>query len=128
MEINVQKNVLIAPELAHTITVVVGDTGVSADSEGKKIIPAGTIVGGTTSALTTRDAELSVIESGTIANAQGVLVNDADVTAGDYSVAMLVAGVVDIDKMPEAMQTLVEGDLSSATGLSHIIFQKGDAQ
>lgn len=128
MKINVQKNVLIAPELAHTIGVVVGSTGVTADEDGKKIIPAGTIVGGTTSALLTRDTELEVIESGTIANAQGVTVNDVDVTSGDNSVSMLVSGVVDIDKMPEDMQTLVEGDLSTAKGLSHIIFQKGDAQ
>lgn len=128
MEIKVQKNVLIAPELAHTVTVVVGDTGVTADSEGKKIIPAGTIVGSATSALLERDTELEVIDSGSLANAQGVTVNDADVTAGDDSVAMLVAGVVDIDKMPEAMQTIAKGDLTSATGLAHIIFQKGDAQ
>lgn len=128
MKINVQKNVLIAPELAHTLTVVVGDTGVSADSEGKKRIPAGTIVGGTTSALTTRDTELKVITSSTVAQAQGVTINDADVTSGDDSVAMAVSGVVDIDKMPSAMQTLVSSSLASMTGLTHIIFQKGDAR
>lgn len=128
MKINVQKNVLIAPELAHTIGVVVGNAGVTADDEGKKIIPAGTIVGGTTSALLTRDTELKVITSSTVANAQGVTVNDVDVTTGDNSVAMAVAGVVDIDKMPSAMQTLVTSSLSSMTGLTHIIFQKGDAQ
>ena len=37
MKINIQKNVLIAPELAHTLTVRVKNTGLTADDEGKKI-------------------------------------------------------------------------------------------
>ena len=56
MKINIQKNVLIAPELAHTLTVRVKNTGLTADDEGKKIILAGTLIGGTTDALT--DMEL----------------------------------------------------------------------
>ena len=130
MKINIQKNVLIAPELAHTLGVRVKNTGLTADDEGKKIIPAGTLIGGTTDALTDRTAELTVITSSTVANAQGVTVDDVDVTNGTASVSMLKAGVVDIEKMPSAMQTIVTNasNLTHATGLAHIIFQKGDAQ
>ena len=130
MKINIQKNVLIAPELAHTLGVRVKNTGLTADDEGKKIIPAGTLIGGTTDALTDRTAELTVITSSTVANAQGVTVDDVDVTNGTASVSMLKAGVVDIGKMPSAMQTIVTNasNLTNATGLAHIIFQKGDAQ
>lgn len=130
MKINIQKNVLIAPELAHTLGVRVKNTGLTADDEGKKIIPAGTLIGGTTDALTDRTAELTVITSSTVANAQGVTVDDVDVTNGTKTVSMLKAGVVDIEKMPSAMQTIVTNasNLTNATGLAHIIFQKGDAQ
>ena len=130
MKINIQKNVLIAPELAHKLTVRVKNTGLTADDEGKKIILAGTLIGGTTDALTDRTAELTVITSSTVANAQGVTVDDVDVTNGTASVSMLKAGVVDIEKMPSAMQTIVTNasNLTNATGLAHIIFQKGDAQ
>ena len=130
MKINIQKNVLITQELAHTLTVRVKNTGLTADDEGKKIIPAGTLIGGTTDALTDRTAELTVITSSTVANAQGVTVDDVDVTNGTASVSMLKAGVVDIEKMPSAMQTIVTNasNLTNATGLAHIIFQKGDAQ
>ena len=130
MKINIQKNVLIAPELAHTLGVRVKNTGLTADDEGKKIILAGTLIGGTTDALTDRTAELTVITSSTVANAQGVTVDDVDVTNGTASVSMLKAGVVDIEKMPSAMQTIVTNasNLTNATGLAHIIFQKGDAQ
>ena len=130
MKINIQKNVLIAPELAHTLGVRVKNTGLTADDEGKKIIPAGTLIGGTTDALTDRTAELTVITSSTVANAQGVTVDDVDVTDGTKTVSMLKAGVVDKEKMPSAMQTIVTtaSNLTNATGLAHIIFQKGDAQ
>lgn len=130
MTINIQKNVLIAPELAHTLGVKVKNTGVTADSEGKKIILAGTIIGGETDALSDRTAELAVANANTIATAQGITINDVDVTNGTETVAMLKAGVVDTDKLPAAMQAIVTNAtaMNNASGLSKIIFQKGDAQ
>ena len=123
IKVGVQRNVLIAPELAFTIGCQVASTGVSA-VEGKKIIPAGTIVGAEASVLTERATVLKVVDEGTIAQAQGVLVNDVDVTAGTATGTLLVSGFVDLDKMPEDAAALVDG----ATGLSKITFVKGDAQ
>lgn len=123
IKVGVQRNVLIAPELAFTIGCQVANTGVSA-VEGKKIIPAGTIVGAEASVLTERATVLKVVNEETIAQAQGVLVNDVDVTAGTATGTLLVSGFVDLDKMPEDAAALVDG----ATGLSKITFVKGDAQ
>ena len=122
INVRVQKNVLIAPELAFTIGCQVGNAGVSAVG-GKKIIPAGTIVGAEASVLTERATVLTVINEGTIAQAQGVLVNDVDVTAGNTTGTLLVAGFVDLDKMPEAA-----AELAATAELPKITFVKGDAQ
>lgn len=125
INVGVQRNVLIAPELAFTIGCQVANTGVSA-VEGKKIIPAGTIVGAEASVLKERATVLKVINEGTIAQAQGVLVNDVDVTAGTTTGTLLVSGFVDLDKMPETAATLATN--VGATGLAKITFVKGDAQ
>lgn len=122
INVGVQRNVLIAPELAFTIGCQVGNAGVSAVG-GKKIIPAGTIVGAEASVLTERATVLTVTNEGTIAQAQGVLVNDVDVTAGNTTGTLLVAGFVDLDKMPEAA-----AELAATAELPKITFVKGDAQ
>ena len=122
INVGVQKNVLIAPELAFTIGCQVGNAGVSAVG-GKKIIPAGTIVGAEASVLTERATVLTVTNEGTIAQAQGVLVNDVDVTAGTTTGTLLVAGFVDLDKMPETA-----AELAATAELPKITFVKGDAQ
>ena len=122
IKVGVQRNVLIAPELAFTIGCQVANTGVSA-VEGKKIIPAGTIVGAEASVLTERATVLKVVNEGTIAQAQGVLVNDVDVTAGTTTGTLLVAGFVDLDKMPETA-----AELAATAELPKITFVKGDAQ
>ena len=71
---NDEKDVLLNPDNAFQIGVQVANTGVSANSEGRKIIPAGTPVGGATSALKTRSTVLTVTNSSsTGANAQGIL-------------------------------------------------------
>lgn len=122
INVGVQRNVLIAPELAFTIGCQVGNAGVSAVG-GKKIIPAGTIVGAEASVLTERATVLTVVNEGTIAQAQGVLVNDVDVTAGTTTGTLLVAGFVDLDKMPETA-----AELAATAELPKITFVKGDAQ
>lgn len=122
INVGVQRNVLIAPELAFTIGCQVGNAGVSAVG-GKKIIPAGTIVGAEASVLTERATVLTVTNEGTIAQAQGVLVNDVDVTAGTTTGTLLVAGFVDLDKMPETA-----AELAATAELPKITFVKGDAQ
>ena len=123
INVGVQRNVLIAPELAFTIGCQVTNTGVNAVN-GKKIIPAGTIVGSANSVLTDRNTVLTVTNDTTINNAQGVLVNDVDVTLGTTTGTLLISGFVDTDKMPTTAANLV----ANATTLTKITFVKGDAQ
>ena len=113
-----KKNVLLAPHLAFEIGVQVSNTGVSTVN-GKKIIPAGTPIGGTTSVLTRRDTVLSVTNtSSNGANAQGILRDDLDVTNGNANGTMIVSGVIDESKCPTI-------DTTVKTTLSHIIFVNG---
>lgn len=111
---NAQKDILLAPHLAFTIPVIVGNTGVSAVN-GEKIIPAGTPIGGTTSVLDNPNVTLSVANG---ANAQGVLLEDVDVTNGNANGVMVVCGVVDSSKCPTI-------EAAAKTALTHIIFRNG---
>ncbi|MEG2769282.1 MAG: hypothetical protein RR902_00520 [Oscillospiraceae bacterium] len=114
------KNILIAPELAFTISATFGDTGITADSNGKKIIPAGTPVGNLTQdVLMFRDAVLIATNDATNgAKSQGVTMHNVDVTAGNATDALVVFGFVDVDK------TAVTPD--KAVVLPKITFMKGD--
>lgn len=112
------KDVLLAPHLAFEIGVQVANTGVST-TNGRKIIPAGTPIGGTTSALTTRNAVLQVTNSSSNgANAQGVLRYDVDVTDGNANATMIVFGFIDESKCPTIEAT-------AKTALTKITFVNG---
>ena len=114
-------DVLLNPDNAFEIGVQVGNTGVSADSNGRKIIKAGTPVGGAVSVLETRNTVLNVTNtSSNGANAQGVLRHDVDVTNGNANATMIVRGEVDSSKCP----TIVA---EAKTALTHIIFVNGGA-
>lgn len=116
-----EKDVALNPDNLFEIGVQVANTGVTADSEGRKIIKAGTPVGGTTSVLATRNTVLTVTNSSsTGANAQGVLRHDVDVTAGNANATMIVRGEVDESKCPTIAS-------EAKTALVHIIFVNGGA-
>lgn len=114
-------DVLLNPDNAFEIGVIVSNTGVNADSNGRKIIKAGTPVGGTTNVLQTRNAILNVTNSSsTGANSQGVLRHDVDVTDGNANATLIVRGEVDSSKCPTLDSTVI-------TALTHIIFVNGGA-
>ena len=115
------KSILIAPEKAFSIPVIVGNTGVSAGSDGRKIIKAGTAVGGDTSVLTNRQTALKVTnDSSNGSKSQGILLHDVDVTDGDANATMLVFGFVDLNKIETAAQPVTEAQ----TALTKITFMK----
>lgn len=109
------KNILLAPKLAYAIPVQVANTNVTADANGRKIIKAGTPIGGATSALLTPNTVLSVVSNNT---AQGLLLWDLDVTDGNNNGTMLVRGVVDSSKIKDfdtVVPTAVRGVLPNIT-------------
>lgn len=112
-------DVLLNPDNAFEIGVLVGNTGLTADSEGKIIIKAGTPVGGTASVLKTRNTVLSVTNTAANGeNAQGVLRHNVDVTNGTANATLIVRGEVDSSKCPTIVSEAEEA-------LVHIIFVNG---
>lgn len=94
------KDILYILDDYTAITVNVSATGVSAGSDGRKIVPAGTVIGGVL-ADPTQGAVAAAGGSGEGAvAAEGVLMHDVDVTAGDALGTMIVRGVLDGTKLP----------------------------
>lgn len=113
------KDVLLAPHLAFEIGVQVSNTGVANNSEGRKIIPAGTPLGATTSVLDVRSTVLQVTNTSQLgANSQGILRYDVDVTNGNANATLIVGGYVDSSKCPSLESTV-------KTALTRITFVNG---
>lgn len=117
----VTKDIVIKREYA--VGCQVGNTGVTEDDNGRKIIKAGTPVGGSTDVLKDRTAVLIVTNDSTNgAKSQGVVDCDVDVTDGNANATLLVRGVVDLEKMDPDLTI----DSAAATALaSRVLFQKG---
>lgn len=114
-----EKDVVLNPDNLFEIGVQVANTGVTANAEGRKIIPAGTPVGGTTSVLETRNTVLTVTNTAATGdNAQGVLRHDVDVTDGNANATLVVRGEIDLSKCP----TIVS---EAKAALTHLIFVNG---
>ncbi len=100
-----KKEILKFPDHYVAVAVTVDDEGITANEDGKKIVSAGTIVGGKTKVvLENLDEPVQKKNTqGTDANlAEGVLFHDVDVTYGAASGAMLIHGFIAMDKLPEA--------------------------
>lgn len=89
------------PDHYVNLAITVSDEGIAANAEGKKIVAAGTILGG--GVLIDDNAlavKASTDENGS--NAEGILFSDVDVTYGPASGALLIHGFVALDKLPTA--------------------------
>jgi len=94
------------PDHYVAVAVTVTDSGVSAVA-GKKIVKAGTVVGGSTKAVLANLDEPVIVKNtdhvgetpGTGLSAEGVLLNDVDVTNGPASGAMVIHGYLDLGKV-----------------------------
>lgn len=91
-----KKEILKFPDHYVALAVTVDDQGVTANSEGKKIVPAGTIVGG--GFLTDQTKKATKMND---TSAEGVLLNDVDVTYGPAPGAVVIHGFINLDKLPE---------------------------
>lgn len=99
------KQILFATQPSMSVGVVLGNTGVSADSNGKKILKAGTPLKGSLEARGTAWT-LSADSSGTNP-AVGVLLHDVDVTAGNENGTALIFGFVDLNKVDSSVTALI---------------------
>ncbi|ASS76824.1 hypothetical protein CIG75_19010 [Tumebacillus algifaecis] len=115
-----KKEILKFPDHYVAVAVTIDDAGVTADASGKKIVPAGTILGGGVLADPSKLAKKATTTTGVdpapdTTNAEGVLLNDVDVTYGPASGAMLIHGFVDLNKIPTAPTALEKDALKQIT-------------
>jgi hypothetical protein len=119
---NFEKTVLDMHSFYYTLPCQVTNTGLTADSNGKKIIKAGTPVGGDTNALLNRDTAVLIATNDATngPKTQGVVIHDVDVTAGQTTATVAFAGVIDMAKMDAGFA------LDSKVAFPHdIIYMKG---
>lgn len=92
-----KKEILKFPDHYVNLTVTVSDAGIKANADGKKVVPAGTLLGGGVLSDSTKHAVKA-----NDATSEGVLFNDTDVTYGPAAGALLIHGYIDTNKLPEA--------------------------
>lgn len=95
-----KKEILKFPDHYVALAVTVDDTGITA-VDGKKIVPAGTIVGNGILADESKLAVKAITTEGA-SNAEGVLLNDVDVTNGPAPGAMMIHGFIKLSALPTA--------------------------
>lgn len=95
-----------------SVGILAANTGISADSEGKKIIKAGTPMTGSLEARGTAFTKASTTEG--VSNAVGVLLHDVDVTAGNENATLLIFGFVDLNKVDTTTAALVTSAVKTA--------------
>ena len=111
-----RKTILIAPELAFTLSCKIANTGVGADSDGKKIVKAGTPLSGN---LEARETAFTV-SSGSEATC--VLLHDVDVTAGTANAQAVIFGFIDTSKLESSVVSALTQPIRAA--LTKITFVK----
>lgn len=98
-----RKTILIAPELAFSLSCMVENTGVSAGEDGRKVVKAGTPVSGN---LQERDTAFKV--AGEEETPVGIILHDVDVTKGTANSQVVIFGFVDISKLEEDVAATVK--------------------
>jgi hypothetical protein len=124
-----QKQILVADETAVTFGAQIGNAGVSAGSDGRKIVKAGTPLYGD---LLDRDTAFVVATQTEAAgddpasnNANAVLLHDVDVTAGDANGTIISTGHIDRLKLDSDVQALLTAEARAALKAEGIKFING---
>lgn len=97
-----RKTILVDEFNSTALSCVVANTGVEDDSNGKKIIKAGTPVTGD---LTERNTPFTVDKTG--ANPVGVILHDVDVTDGNANSQVVIFGFIDISKLDDEVVGII---------------------
>ena len=112
------KQIMLADSQMVSFGVIIGNEGVTADSNGKKILKAGTPITGDIEARNTAFKKAASTTSGepaaTTSNAIGILLHDVDVTAGNENCTIVLFGFVDLDKLDAETFKLITADVKTA--------------
>lgn len=112
-----RKDILIAPELAFSLSCKVANTGVRAGEDGKKIVKAGTPLAGNIEA---RDIPFTV--AGAEDTPCGILSHEVDVTEGTANGQFVIFGFVDSSKLDESVTQMLSSQMRAK--LTKITFVK----
>lgn len=105
---NNPKQIMIADSEMISLGVQIANTGVEADSDGRKIVKAGTPITGD---LRKRNTAFTVTSTN---NAVGVVLHDVDVTAGTENGVIVIFGVVDLEKLESDVQSKITATIEGA--------------
>lgn len=111
-----RKTILVDEFNSTALSCMVSNTGVEANSKGRKIVKAGTPVAGS---LTARETAFTVAADGT--GAVGVVLHDVDVTEGTANSQVVIFGFIDVSKLESDVVTMVN---AAAAKLKMIQFVK----
>lgn len=118
-----EKTILVAPELAFTLPIKVTNTGISADSDGKKILYAGQPIYGDITARETAFVKATTTKGENddpdTSNANAIILHTVDVTDGAENATAVIFGFVDENKLDNVTITADE-----KVALSKITFVK----
>lgn len=94
--------ILVDEKNSTAVSIVIGDTGVTANASGEKLVKAGTPVKGD---LKNRNTPFTVAADGT--GAVGVILHDVYVTDGKANSQAVIFGIVDISKVESDVATML---------------------
>lgn len=115
-----EKQILFCKEGYIGVSVVVGNTGVTA-ADGKKIIKAGTPLAGDLTARGTAFKKATTTSNAS--DAVGVAYSDIDVTDGNANATLMIKGCVDLNKLDSTVVTMVDTAVKAALK-GNILFLK----
>lgn len=95
-----------------SVGVLVSNSGISAGTDGRKIVKAGTPLAGSLEARGTAFTKAATTEG--VSNAVGILLHDVDVTAGAENGTLLIFGFVDLNKVDATTAALVTSEVKTA--------------
>ena len=121
------KQILMVTDPHVSVSVVVGNTDVTAGEDGKKILKAGTPLSGDLTARNTAFVKAKTTtgleESPDTSNAVGVLLHVVDVTDGNHNGSLLIFGFVNLDRLDATTAGLID-DAAKAALSGKITFLK----
>ena len=115
---NNPKQIMLADSQMVSFPVVLANTEVTAGSDGRKILRAGTPISGDIEARNTAFTKVKTTSAGeppaNSSNAVGILLHDVDVTDGNNNGIVVLFGFVDLEKLDEETFKLITAEVKTA--------------
>ena len=114
-----KKFILVDEKNSTAVSCKVANTGISADSDGRKIVKAGTPLAGDLTARGTAFTKATTTEG--VSNAVGILLHDVDVTDGTKNAQVVIFGTFDLNKFEADVAALIDAPTKAALKMIQFI-------